>query len=128
RDHPTAIHRADLSRTLDRLGLLAIPTRPDEARASLEQAVGLQRELLHQDQDVPESGHMLAMFCNHLGIASRALGRTDVAQASFEEAVATLKVLSRDHPDVPRYRSLLANVHHNLGNLQVATGRPEARA
>jgi tetratricopeptide (TPR) repeat protein len=109
--------REDQARLLTNLGDVLKRSGKDlpGARAALEKAVRLRRELWERSPQSPERRRNLAASCNHLGNFRVTVGDLKGAQEAHQEALDLRTKLAADFPSVPGYRQAEGASHHNLG-------------
>jgi tetratricopeptide (TPR) repeat protein len=114
---PTPDHRAQLAKTLPRLGvLLGQMKKYEEAEAAYQRALGLLQKLADEPPGNPEYRRRMADTYNDLCLLRKKQGRLAEAEAVQREALKLLEKLVADFPNVPAYQLELGNIQVNLGH------------
>jgi tetratricopeptide (TPR) repeat protein len=123
---PTSEARAQLAASYARLGWLTAEVgSADVARAALDKAVEIRRELAAREPDNPLRLFEEAMALTERGRIERRIDRNEPAMRSYQEARALFDALARRDPENQRVQLELSWCLGNLGATQQAAGHPD---
>ncbi|MGE3776616.1 MAG: protein kinase [Pirellulaceae bacterium] len=122
-------HQADAALTCNNLGaLLARTGTHDEAEASYEDAIRIQKDLVRQEPAGKSYRHDLAVTHNNLATARTRAGQLPAAEQAARAALDWQQPLIEQDPDDVAVRSTLGGVFNNLGMILEQLQRPQEAA
>jgi tetratricopeptide (TPR) repeat protein len=101
------------------------PSRADEAREILNQAIAIQEGLVAISPAVPEYRSKLASMCDSLAALLRAKNAFVEAESLYRKALSFQSRLAAEQPQIVAYQYGHGQILHNLADLLRERGRAE---
>jgi len=116
--------RDEIARTHFRIGRIVQDLKCcDDARPYYEIALGMQRELVAEDETSANRSAALGDTLNALGWVHSNTERIDLAREYYLESARLRDGLAERFPTGPHYRRKLANTYMNLGRVEQQRGQ-----
>jgi serine/threonine-protein kinase len=126
KDNPDPRVRRETAHAYHRAGTLRrLLGRLDEAEASFQEALALERPLVEEVPNSSAETRELGTLLNDLGLLYFQRRRLQQAQHTFDEALAVCEERARQHSEDPDNRKLIAQTCHRLAAVHRVADRPQ---